>query len=1414
MVAGILPQFHGQATETQPMTLSAAPDFDPATYASLAAMVDAAPLLIGSIGPDLRYRLVNAEYERIWNKPRDWFVGRTVAECLTDEVYRLIAPHLATALAGTAVDFEYEGHHTPDAPQVLRDMRVHYTPNIVNGRQDGILVVVEDITRYRSVERGMRAAQHQLRDIVDNVPVFIAYYDANWRYQFVNSAYERWYGQPREWFIGRTVQEVMGAELFQRVEAQLRRAMAGESMNFVFQRLSPDGRETHIFDTHLVPAKIGDKVQGIYAMVTDDTERRLAEDAALRAQWEMRAVADNLPALITYVDADMRYRYVNAGFLAWYQLPAHAFVGNKVQDLVGASYALTGPLMERALTGESLDFNYLRRNEAFADAERVLRVRLVPDTVAGHTRGFIALLEDITDARKAEHARRQAEQELRAVIDAIPALVAAFDMEARFTYVNRQFAAWYGEPEAWFPGRHLEEVLTPELAERVLPATQRAMAGERVSFGPSGPTTRPSDGVERYFRVEYAPFMDGETQRGFVGIAQDVTDTIEASRALHEQETRLHQIADASSEAFSLSNVRRTEFIYASRAHERIFGIANDELICGSLRWIDMVHPEDRARVVSEFDRTLQRGGFVAEYRLRRPDGEICWVHDKADLVRDEHGKVIGLASIISDISERHEQQKLLERNATRLAQAQRAAKLGLWELDLISGDLYWSAEMRALFELASDALPLTGVNYTEFLHPDDVALVTEAVASAIAGDDHYDLEHRVVLRSGRLLHLHSQASVERGADGLPRRMTGLVRDITDRYEAQLALQQSEMRLRQITETISDSFWLLTLDNSTPFYVSPGFATIFGRPCSQARGNAVDWLEAIHPDDRARMASEFAAMLNGAPLDTEYRILRPAGDERWVHDRARSVRDPRGQPLAIAGVSSDVTERHRQHSELLEYARRLERAQLVGNLGFWQIDLDDYAMLWSEQLRNIFDLPPSQAPGNYQEFLGRLHPDDRGAVQAHISHAVENGGVYDFDHRIVRGDGEIRHIHEQGSVERDQHGQPRRLVGIGQDITARMQIELQSKENELRLRQITDHVDQVFWLLAADSGELIYVSPAYASTWDLPLASAFTDSQAWLTRIHPDDLPRMRGALKACLASGHADLEFRIVKAAGDVHWMRARAFPIEDERGQLYRVAGFIEDITDSKRVAELQRLKDEAESANRTKSEFLSKMSHELRTPLNAILGFSQLMQYDQRHPLCAEQRESVDEILTAGRHLLDIVDEMLDLTRIEIGKLRVSLERLDLRDTCAECLAMVQSEARQRNIEVLFTPPASGRCWAWADRTRVRQILLNLLGNAVKYNHPHGLVELSIETVAMPGCVRVSVMDNGPGLSPDQIGKLFVPFQRLDAERISVEGLGLGLALSKQLAAAMGGNLGAVGTVGEGCTFWLDLPLAKRG
>jgi protein-histidine pros-kinase len=271
--------------------------------------------------------------------------------------------------------------------------------------------------------------------------------------------------------------------------------------------------------------------------------------------------------------------------------------------------------------------------------------------------------------------------------------------------------------------------------------------------------------------------------------------------------------------------------------------------------------------------------------------------------------------------------------------------------------------------------------------------------------------------------------------------------------------------------------------------------------------------------------------------------------------------------------------------------------------------------------------------------------------------------------------------------------------------------------------------------------------------------------------------------------------------------------FPVEISLGPVevdgeLLVISTVRDITERKQnEALIDAARREAEEASEAKSEFLSRMSHELRTPLNAILGFSQLLALE---PLNREQQDSVDHIVRAGKHLLDLINEVLDISRIEAGRIGFSPEPVAVDDVLRETLELVQPLAQERGIR-LVEEPRQASLYVLADRQRIRQALLNLLTNAVKYNREGGAVTVS----CLPGedeRLRISVADTGTGIEPEKLSRLFTPFDRLGAEQSGVEGTGLGLTLSKRLVETMGGTIGVESSTREGSTFWVELPLTK--
>ncbi|MFD2272017.1 sensor histidine kinase [Undibacterium arcticum] len=304
-------------------------------------------------------------------------------------------------------------------------------------------------------------------------------------------------------------------------------------------------------------------------------------------------------------------------------------------------------------------------------------------------------------------------------------------------------------------------------------------------------------------------------------------------------------------------------------------------------------------------------------------------------------------------------------------------------------------------------------------------------------------------------------------------------------------------------------------------------------------------------------------------------------------------------------------------------------------------------------------------------------------------------------------------------------------------------------------------------------------SPIPDSLWNKSKAGIFRS-----LIFHPDDLQAFLDRRTRALENGEAyEGEYRLKRASdGTYRWHLARGVPVKDANGHIVNWVGTSTDIEDQKQAEAA------AESANRAKSDFLSGMSHELRSPLNAILGFTQLMASDSPPPTPSQQA-SIDQILRAGWHLLELINEVLDLAKIESGQVSLSQEPVSLAEVTRECQEMIGPQAQQRGMRMSF-PRFDLPCFVHGDRTRVKQILINLLSNAIKYNRAQGTVEVTC-SARTPERMCVSVRDTGAGLPPDKLAQLFQPFNRLGQEAGAEEGTGIGLVVAKRLVELMGGR-----------------------
>jgi PAS domain S-box-containing protein len=355
--------------------------------------------------------------------------------------------------------------------------------------------------------------------------------------------------------------------------------------------------------------------------------------------------------------------------------------------------------------------------------------------------------------------------------------------------------------------------------------------------------------------------------------------------------------------------------------------------------------------------------------------------------------------------------------------------------------------------------------------------------------------------------------------------------------------------------------------------------------------------------------------------------------------------------------------------------------------------------------------------------------------------------------------------------------------------------------------------DVVF--IASTTLEAIYVNPAYEAVWGRSRESLMARPTSWLDAILEEDRDRVMRAISGQGRRGW-DVEYRLLRPDGSLRWVRERGFPVPGAQGEADRIAGVVEDITERRRTErELLDAKEAAELASRAKSEFLANMSHELRTPLNSIIGFSEILADCDFGDLNEKQALYVDSVLTSGRQLLGLINDLIDLARIEAGRAELERVDFDLAPLALDLIASLSPAAESAGIR-LAVDLAEGMPPLCADPRRIRQILFNLLSNALKFTPAGGRVTVHArwrpraETGAEP-CFRVAVEDSGIGIRPEDQGRLFQIFEQVDSSSTrSRRGTGLGLALCRHLVDVHGGRIWVESAgEGQGSTFLFEIP-----
>jgi PAS domain S-box-containing protein len=1009
------------------------------------------------------------------------------------------------------------------------------------------------------------------------------------------------------------------------------------------------------------------------------------------------------------------------------------------------------------------------------------------------------------------------------------------DVHNRVTWVNEGFTR--------ISGFSMEDVLGQEPGHALAGDTTNPDANKLIERGLLSKDVvktlifnRHKDGHAYWAEIEIQPLYENSgSHAGFMAMLTDVTEIVNARAALTAERERFDAILAGTNVGTWQSNLQTGESRFNDRWGQ-MMGFAPHEVQPNADQfWAARVHPDDLVRASNAMQRCRQGASdeYSIEVRVRRKDDSWMWILSRAKVMsRADSGDVEWIGGIHTDISETKQLELSLRDMESFLHRAGRLAGVGAWEIDLKTRSLTWSDQTCLIYGLEpGDQLSLD--ESLTFYAQESKERLQTAMRLAIEEGSGWDLTLSMVNARGASLWVRSTGEPEFDDSGAVR-LVGAFQDVTQQRHTQISIERSEAILRGSIDAIGEAFVLYDpqdrllwcnekfrqLYATSADLIVPGatFESIIRGGAERGQykdavGRVDDWVQ-----ERIRVHRSGSLAM-----------VQRLDDGRWLRVIEQHMSDGH-----IVGFRIDITELMVAHesAKAANAALSTERTRLQNiiegtNVGTWEWDVTSDALHLNERCAELVGMTLAELePLSLRIWIRRSHPDDREhdhrSLQEHFAHKTE---FFATETRLRHADGSWVWVQNRGRVNQwGTEGAPLRMSGTYMDITERKSSEMALAQTSATLQVVLDSAVDV-GIVATDIHRLIRVFNKGAENL---LGYGASEVIGKLTPSHLLELSQLtviRESLSLVLGrepsvqevfeqvgSSKGQNEWALVRKDGSVFTAAVAISPMHDAHGGVTGFLGVVHDITRQKEYeASLRDAMRQAEQSSIAKSQFLANMSHEIRTPMNAILGMLKLLQTTQLSP---RQLDYAGKTEGAARSLLGLLNDILDFSKVEAGKMQLDPEPFELNALLDDLSVILSSNLGQKNVELLFEVDPNIPQTLVGDALRLKQILINLGGNAVKFTE-QGQVTLRCRLLALHTDrlkLEFAVQDSGIGIAPENRARIFEAFTQAESNTTRrYGGTGLGLVISTRLIRLMGGELQLASVVGEGSTFSFQVELA---